>query len=149
MDIKILLETELIKSLSRFKKYLSFSIYTSKYLVIHGRHNLLEFELNQPIQYILENTQKLYEDEELRDLLNRKTNEHRIKQLYFKFEMNLFDIKIFKIKNEKFLCDILENQKEKELLLEEVLRSKKNIDGLIENRLRSFIYYNIKLIQDP
>lgn len=44
------------------------------------------------------------------------------------------------------LNQLIKNQKEKELLLEEVLRSKKNIDGLIENRLRSFIYYNIKLI---
>jgi hypothetical protein len=41
---------------------------------------------------------------------------------------------------------LIKNQKEKELLLEEVLRSKKNIDGLIENMIRSFVYYNIKLI---
>jgi hypothetical protein len=43
------------------------------------------------------------------------------------------------------LSEIIEKQKEKELLLEEVLRSKKNIGGLIENKIRSFIYYNIKL----
>jgi hypothetical protein len=46
----------------------------------------------------------------------------------------------------RILNSITEEQKEIELLLEEVLRSKTNIDGLIENKIRSFIYYNIKLI---
>jgi hypothetical protein len=44
------------------------------------------------------------------------------------------------------LNNVINEQKKEELLLEEVLKSKKNIDGLIENKIRSFIYYNIKLI---
>jgi hypothetical protein len=75
---------------------------------------------------------------------HKTASEHQVLSKYY----SIVNFKPEKDREElkDVLTHLIKKQEEKELLLEEVLKSKTNIDGLIENRIRSFIYYNIKLI---